>query len=153
MSKKQSDNEFEISREQEEEMENAVLSLDDEERVILEQHLNAADNLEEFLALAMVGPCPRCGSTRVADGEDAPGIEDITIGMCLDCDYLWCLDCGEQSQPGVECPHHGVCAACNEGSGEDEDEDDDRQEFCLRPVWECPTILRWRAERKNERRE
>jgi hypothetical protein len=50
---------------------------------------------EEFLNRIMVGDCPKCGSSKTADCENDPDIEDPCVGRCLECGQLWCLDCGE----------------------------------------------------------
>jgi hypothetical protein len=82
----------------------------------------------------MVGPCPRCESNNTHDcskveyvadvnderlvrmGSDCPmaeEIDDITIGHCDDCNYLWCLECGNELPEGeMVCSHWSICGDC-----------------------------------------
>ncbi len=78
---------------------------------------------EEFLSALMVGPCPDCGSEKTRDDDDvqALGVDpgDTTVGVCLDCGYLWCLECGDGliSWP---CSHWDICASCADCPTEEE---------------------------------
>jgi len=54
----------------------------------------AAPTAERFADLAMVGPCPACGSDATSDCDESPGIDDMTVGICTSCAHLWCLECG-----------------------------------------------------------
>lgn len=54
---------------------------------------------EEFVRSIMVGDCPYCGSKKTKDCEDSP-LKDNTIGLCLECVQMWCLECGNKFKPG-----------------------------------------------------
>jgi hypothetical protein len=80
----------------------------------LERMASDAPAAERFADVVMVGLCPSCGSDATSDCEDAPGIDDLTVGICTSCIHLWCLECGtalsfrEPSCPNWEKPDHGV---------------------------------------------
>lgn len=60
---------------------------------------------EEFIRSVTVGNCPTCESTRTKDCDDSP-LNDITIGLCLECFHMWCLECGEKFKLGqTVCTH------------------------------------------------
>ena len=88
-----------------------------------------------FVNQFLVGDCPKCGSPNTHDcealtfeqspldpkelirtGSDcgvAMEIDDITVGHCDDCDYLWCLECGSQLYvDSPNCTHWELCEAC-----------------------------------------
>ena len=67
---------------------------------------------EEFACHSLVGDCPRCGGHNTKDCETIVDIEDATVGVCLDCGYLWCLECGFELKE-EECPHWAVCDKCD----------------------------------------
>jgi hypothetical protein len=96
-------------------------------------------NRDAFLSVILVGSCPRCGSGNTHDceaihheydeylneitkqGSDCPAakeIDDITIGHCDDCDYLWCLECGRKySAESGACVHYSICEECGSENG------------------------------------
>jgi predicted RNA-binding Zn-ribbon protein involved in translation (DUF1610 family) len=63
---------------------------------------------DEFVHRVLVGDCPNCGSSITADCEDHPEIGHAYYARCLECDYLWCMFCGETIDPhrpfDHECP-------------------------------------------------
>lgn len=94
-----------------------------------------------FLYQIMVGDCPRCGSSNTHDCQ-APNfvpspfgspeqivkmgsecwvareLDDLTLGHCDDCGYLWCLECGSPvSIDEKVCGHWEVCGECSEENG------------------------------------
>ena len=48
---------------------------------------------EEFVNRIMVGDCPKCGSSKTADCDNDPEIDDPCVGRCFECGQVWCLDC------------------------------------------------------------
>ena len=67
---------------------------------LIEKH----DNVDEFISAVMVGECPKCGSEKTRDAEDIKSMDDATVGVCMDCGYVWCLECGEPLDEWP-CPH------------------------------------------------
>lgn len=89
---------------------------------------------DAFISGIMVGECPRCGSQNTHDcqapdffinpdtgeiekmGSEcgiAREIDDITIGHCDDCDFVWCLECGQEIEMNNPvCSHWSVCEEC-----------------------------------------
>lgn len=77
---------------------------------------------EEYVA----GPETAISEQRVAEvevakdvvriGSDCPTamrLDDLTIGHCDDCSYLWCLECGsELSIDKPMCGHWEICEDC-----------------------------------------
>lgn len=120
-------------------------ALTDEDRRLLGEALVQAETGEEFIASVMVGQCPRCGSSNVDDCENDRAINDICVGQCFDCDFLWCLECGEPlHRDSPHCPHWSVCEQCEEG----------QKEFgCETPPWECEKIEAWKRGRHGPRQE
>jgi hypothetical protein len=99
----------------------------------LEELLEQAKSKEEFLQLAMVGGCPFCGGTNTRDCDETP-LGDITVGICLDCHRLWCLECGYKFPEGkTMCEHWAICEDC--------EFIDEKKESCGTPPFEC-SILR-----------
>ena len=89
---------------------------------------------EEFADSIFIGDCPSCGSSKITNCEDEAGIEDPTVGRCLDCRALWCSECGELfSKNQKACGHWQVCDRCEDG--------DD----CAVLIEECELILAWKA--------
>ncbi|MBL7077752.1 MAG: hypothetical protein ISS31_09795 [Kiritimatiellae bacterium] len=98
------------------------------------------DTAEDFVAAVMMGKCPKCGSASVRDCEGVMGLDDATVGMCLDCGQRWCFECGTVFEAGQNvCGHWAVCDACGlRGS--------DGGQFCGYVSGDCPTIAAWRNE-------
>lgn len=71
---------------------------------------------EDFVAAVMMGQCPKCGSESVRDCEGVMGLDDTTVGMCLDCGQRWCLACGYLLRDQNDtCPHWAICEDCPTG--------------------------------------
>lgn len=90
---------------------------------------------EEFLSAILVGDCPECGSKRTIDCTDIEGVDDPTLGLCKDCGYFWCIECGSRLISSFNCGHWEVCDKCNEK----------KDEFgaCGVMAWECERIDEW----------
>ena len=74
---------------------------------------SSAETPEDFVWELFVGECPRCGSKDTKDCEKVPGIEDITLGSCNKCGYLWCSECGRPVAKGSACEHWEICKTCS----------------------------------------
>jgi len=61
------------------------------------------NNVEDFTSAIMVGPCPKCAGEKTRDWDDI-GLDDATVGTCLECGYTWCLECGDALETWP-CPH------------------------------------------------
>jgi len=89
---------------------------------VLEALLATADKAstaEEFADLIMVGPCPKCGSTKTGNCEHDPDIDCILVGRCYDCGQLFCTEC--QKLLPRDKPE---CACWDEPLPFDDDEED-----------------------------
>jgi len=69
---------------------------------------------EQFIAEIMIGECPKCGSKNTKDCEEIEGIEDLTVGLCMNCGFLWCSECGRPLVHGTSCKHWEICDECEE---------------------------------------
>jgi len=83
----------------------------------------SADTCEEFVAMALCGDCPACGSSETEDCENDPDINSILIARCKKCCTVFCSDCGriygdnEASASVNGCPS---CGKVGDGDGEDD---------------------------------
>ncbi len=96
------------------------MSIDDEVKKIIESMppdaqaqlkdaFARSETEDDFLALTLIGPCPKCGNELTKndydDAEDAEEDEmNPTIGICPECDHRWCIECGLPVSEG-DCPH------------------------------------------------
>lgn len=69
--------------------------LDHETKNALLTAFEKASSFDNLISNIMIGPCPSCGSTNTIDGEEPP-INDNTVGICLSCGSLWCLECNRR---------------------------------------------------------
>jgi hypothetical protein len=69
---------------------------------------------EQFIAEIMIGECPQCGSKNTKDCEEIDGIEDFTVGLCMNCGFLWCSECGRPLVHSILCNHWAICDTCDE---------------------------------------
>lgn len=84
-----------------------------EVRRIVDVALRQYETADDFVAAMMIGQCPKCGSESVRDCEGIQGLDDTTVGMCLDCGQRWCLECGALlTNQNDACPHWTVCEEC-----------------------------------------
>ena len=74
---------------------NALASLEPELIGELRDTFEKSATGEEFVKRIMVGDCPKCGSSKTADCENDPDIDDPCVARCFECGQLWCPDCGE----------------------------------------------------------
>ena len=77
---------------------------------------------EDFINRIMVGHCPSCDSSNATHCEHDVGIEDASVGRCLECGHYWCLLCDEPLTKDDP-----ICHPCEEALESDEflDDDDD----------------------------
>ena len=90
-----------------------------------------ASAMEEFLSEMFIGDCPHYGSRVTGDCEDEPDIEDVTVGICFDCGYLWCAECGRPVTWDLPCEHWAICEKCPEADGSGD---------CGLFAWECEKV-------------
>ncbi len=96
---------------------------------------------EDFLRLIFVGDCPRCNSSNSVQCDNVTGIENPTLGLCVDCGFVWCLECGGQLETAywpereIRCGHWEICEACETAHP--------HEGICQIPPWECRKILEW----------
>jgi hypothetical protein len=83
----------------------------------------------------VIRSCPRCGTTNTTDCDRVMGIEDVTIGLCISCGYLWCLECDAALLTSILCGHWQVCAHCGEKK--------DAAGLCNTAAWKCKHIRIW----------
>jgi len=93
---------------------------------------SSAESPEEFLNEIFVGECPTCGSGNTRDCEEVTDIEDITLGLCNSCGYLWCTECGRSVEKGTTCEHWDICEKCTRKKNKFGD--------CGIPPWECKKV-------------
>ena len=84
-------------------------------RRMIEKSIERASpiNEEQFLAQLMTENCPRCGGNQIKDCRKVEGINDITLGLCMGCGHLWCLECGRSLVANVHCNHWCICLLCD----------------------------------------
>ena len=93
-----------------------------------------AKNEKDFFRIMMVGDCPKCGGENTRDCEDSP-LGDITVGFCLDCYIIWCLECGEIFKENQTiCVHWEICDKCKFST----------DEGCDILIDECSIIQDWK---------
>ena len=100
-----------------------------------------ADSEDEFLRSVFVGDCPECASTETALAESPDGEEDLTVGLCKACGYLWCLECDSGLTAGIRCGHWDICEACSQV--------DDETGICGISPEECDIIQDWLSGREH----
>jgi|GEM_PF-416088 hypothetical protein len=110
-------------------------NLPDYARDLLSRAASGEISESEFLREVFVGDCPNCESRDTVDCDTVEGIEDITVGLCRDCGFTWCVECGVPVTRGEICPHWQVCEEC-------EEEKDEYDECGIQPA-DCPFIVEW----------
>jgi len=93
---------------------------------------SSAESPEELLNEIFVGECPKCGSRDTRDCEAVPEVEDITLGLCNKCGYLWCTECGRPVAKGSTCEHWEICDKCTRKKNRFGD--------CGISTWECEKV-------------
>jgi hypothetical protein len=96
---------------------------------------DAADSEEEFVRTIFVGDCPRCDSDKTAISGSAGEEEDLSVGLCKACGYLWCFECECELEPGAQCGHWDICESCEEL--------DEETGLCPTSADECSVIQAW----------
>ena len=129
------DEEDEFDKEMEEALDGFMREVPDEVKALIESAASGDISEEEFLRVVFIGDCPSCSSSKTICCDETEGIEDPTVGMCEDCGFIWCTECGSPLVMGETCGHWEVCDAC----------DEPRNEFgeCDIDLDECPYILEW----------
>ncbi len=84
---------------------------------------------------AIIRECPHCSSHNTIDCGHVKDLNDTTIGLCLACGYLWCLECDTALLTTVNCEHWQVCSACTE--------EKNLSGYCGIIPWECIHIKTW----------
>ncbi|MBA4418007.1 MAG: hypothetical protein C0392_08875 [Syntrophus sp. (in: bacteria)] len=84
---------------------------------------------------SIIRRCPRCGARNTTDCRGVEGIADSTIGLCITCGYLWCLECDVHLIASIVCGHWKICAGCGERK--------DELGYCGKVPWECRHIKLW----------
>lgn len=83
----------------------------------------------------VIRSCPRCGGKDTTDCDRVLGIEDSTIGLCIGCGYLWCLECDAALLTDILCGHWQICTYCGEKK--------DASGYCNTVAWECRHVKAW----------
>ena len=116
-------------------------TMPEEARGELTRLAQEADSEDQFVRAILVGDCPRCASDETAMPKGPDGEEDLTVGVCKVCGYVWCLECEHELTPGTSCGHWDICETCeelDEGSG-----------FCTTSPDECDVIQTWLSRKRS----
>jgi hypothetical protein len=124
---------------QTQEMEKFWETIPEEARDELTRLAQDSDSEEEFLRTVFVGDCPSCGSEETAMPKGADGEEDLSVGVCNACGYLWCLECDRELTPGTSCGHWQICENCEEM--------DEESGLCATSPDQCDVIQAWLTEK------
>lgn len=73
---------------------NALASMEPEVMSELRAAFAKSATDEESVNRIMVGDCPKCGSSKTAECENDPDIDDPCVARCFEWGQLWCPDCG-----------------------------------------------------------
>ncbi|HVN22807.1 MAG TPA: hypothetical protein VMT71_02470 [Syntrophorhabdales bacterium] len=116
-------------------------SMPEEARDELMRLAEETDSEDDFVRAVFVGDCPRCSSadTGMPDGPD--GEEDLTVGVCGACGYIWCLECERELDAGAPCGHWAICESC--------DELEDESGICSTSPDECEVIQTWLSQKRS----
>jgi transposase-like protein len=94
---------------------------------------------DEFVNKDIFRKCPKCESEHITDTVGSL-LDDPTVGMCLDCNTMWCLQCGTTFKPKqTACKHWKICNDCKLM---------DDEGFCDVPPWQCSTLNSWKKSNK-----
>ncbi len=116
-------------------------SMPEEARDELMRLAEESGSEDEFVRTVFVGDCPRCESGNTAMPEGPDGEEDLTVGVCRTCGYVWCLECDKELVLGVQCAHWDICENCEEleqDSG-----------MCSTSPEECGIIQEWLSQKQS----
>jgi hypothetical protein len=92
-------------------------------------------NKERTAWQVLLGSCPHCGDKNTMDCSLVKDLNDITVGLCNTCGYLWCLECDAPFLTTVDCGHWQVCAGCTE--------EKDLTGYCGVVPSDCAHIKEW----------
>ena len=121
---------------------NAMLeTMPEETRNELMRLAEESDTEDEFVRAVFVGDCPRCDSEETAMPEGPDGEEDLTVGVCNACGYVWCLECDQELAPGTPCGHWDICESCEEL--------EDESGICGTSPGQCDIIQAWLTQRRS----
>ena len=98
-----------------------------------------SDSEDEFVRAVFVGDCPRCASGETTMPEGPDGEEDLTVGVCKACGYVWCLECDHELAPGTPCGHWDICESCEEL--------DEESGICTTSPDQCEVIQAWLSQK------
>ena len=87
--------------------------------------------------LAGIRSCPRCGRHKTMDCSQIEGIADVTVGLCVSCGYIWCLECDTALLMSTSCGHWRICSTCGEEKAS--------CGYCGVLPWDCLHIKEWLA--------
>jgi len=100
-----------------------------------------SESEDEFVRAVFVGDCPRCASDETGMTEGPDGEEDLTVGICKACDYVWCLECDQELTPGTPCGHWDICESCEEM--------DNESGICTTSPADCDVIQTWLSQKRS----
>ena len=129
------------SKEETQELEKLWHGMPEEARDELMRLAEESDSEDEFVRAVFVGDCPSCGSVETAMPEGADGEEDLTVGVCKACGYLWCLECERELTPGAACGHWDICESC--------EEIDEESGLCATSPDQCDVIQAWLTAKRS----
>ncbi len=89
-------------------------SLPEEIQDALKKAVDEASSEERFVSEIVIGACPNCRSTETRDCDEVEGIQDCTIGLCMDCGFLFCSECRRDLSQDLNCKHWEICENCIE---------------------------------------
>jgi len=100
-----------------------------------------SDSEDEFVRAVFVGDCPRCESDQTGMPEGPGDDEDMTVGLCKACGYVWCLECDHELAPGASCGHWQICESCEQLEEE--------SGLCNTSPDQCDVIQVWLAQKRS----
>lgn len=89
-------------------------SLPEEIQNALKRAVDQASSEEQSVSEIVIGACPACRSTDTRDCDEVEGIQDCTIGLCMDCGHLFCSACRSDLSQNLNCKHWEICETCVE---------------------------------------
>lgn len=116
-------------------------TMPEEARDELMQLAEDSESEDDFVRAVFVGDCPRCASNETAMPEGPDGEEDLTVGLCKACGYIWCLECDHELSPGASCGHWDICESCEEL--------DEETGICSTSPDACDVIQTWLSQKQS----
>ena len=108
-SKKKTDLELKFN-----DVENILETIPEDARNELMRLAEESESEDEFVRAVFVGDCPRCESDQTGMPEGPDEEEDVTVGICKACGYVWCLECDSELASGASCGHWQICESCEQ---------------------------------------